>query len=316
MKTLVPGLQDHLDGRATTMCHCWRITRRDGLVQGFTDHDEDVVFAPGMVFDFTTGTFVVYTDATTFVAETGFTATQVQHSLGLAVDNLNVEGALSSDTINEDDLAAGKYDDAFVELFWVNWKDPTQRLVKQTGFTGETQRTGLAFSAELRGLSSRMGQTLTRTYQRTCDAVVGDARCGVNLNTSTYKGTGEVSVAVSPRVLRATGLGAYASSWFDQGVLTFTSGPCSGISIDVKSHTVDSGVVTLELWSPPAFDLAVGWDFTVTAGCQLTAEMCKARFNNIVNFRGFNKMPGNDAVIRNPDPSASNSGSSITSSSK
>lgn len=67
MKTLSAGLQVHLDTGTTTMCHCWRVTRSDGVVQGFTDHDENLAF-----------------DGTTFLAESGFTATQVQHTLGLA----------------------------------------------------------------------------------------------------------------------------------------------------------------------------------------------------------------------------------------
>ena len=39
MKTLLPALQAHLDGGATTLAWCWRIERSDGVVFGFTDHD-------------------------------------------------------------------------------------------------------------------------------------------------------------------------------------------------------------------------------------------------------------------------------------
>ena len=39
------------------------------------------------------------------------------------VDNLDVEGALKSDRLNENDLAAALYDDAAVEIFRVNWQD-------------------------------------------------------------------------------------------------------------------------------------------------------------------------------------------------
>ena len=303
MRTIPAALQAHLDGGATTMCYCWRVTRTDGLVQGFTDHDEDLTFL-----------------GTTFSAGSGFTASQISKTLGLSVDNLEVKGALSSASINEDDLATGKYDDAYVELYWVNWADPTNanmRVLQMNGYTGEAKRTGIAFQAELRGLSSRLGQTTNRTFQRTCDATVGDSRCKFNLNQSAYKGTGTIAQVVGPRVLRATGLGAFASLWFNQGILKFTSGANSAISIDVKSHTVDgSGNVYIELWYPPAFDLTVGWTFEVTAGCDLTAAMCNAKFSNIANFQGFNKMPGSDAVIKNVDPSASNAGSSTTTTSQ
>lgn len=29
----------HLAQNCTTVCHAWRLTRRDGTVRGFTDHD-------------------------------------------------------------------------------------------------------------------------------------------------------------------------------------------------------------------------------------------------------------------------------------
>lgn len=294
-KSIPAPLQSHLDTRATTMCYCWRVTRTDGVVQGFTEHDEDLTF-----------------DGTTFLASSGFTASQMQQSLGLAVDNLNVEGALSSASLNEDDLAAGKYDDAFVELFWVNWQAVSQRILKSSGYTGETQRNGIAFSAELRGLSARLGQVQAETFKRSCPAVVGDNKCKIDLNLAAYKGTGTVTSVASPRAFSASGLGSFGAKWFDQGVLTWTSGPADGTSIDVKSHA--SGA--LELWNAPAFEVQVGWTFTVTAGCQKTKAMCKNKFSNLVNFRGFPYVPGPDAVIRNPDPSASNSGSTTTNSSK
>lgn len=226
MRTIPAALQVHLDGGATTMCYCWRVTRTDGLVQGFTDHDEDLTFL-----------------GTTFSAGSGFTATQISKTLGLSVDNLEVKGALSSATINEDDLAAGKYDDAYVELYWVNWADPTNadmRILQMNGYTGEAKRTGTAFQAELRGLSSRLGQATNRVFQRTCDATVGDSRCRKDLNNPTFKGTGAITQVVSPRVLKASGLGAYADKWFNQGVLTFSSSLTSRCIISSQGLMVNA----------------------------------------------------------------------------
>ncbi len=42
MRTIPAALQAKLESGATTLCRCWLITRRDGMRQGFTDHDEDV----------------------------------------------------------------------------------------------------------------------------------------------------------------------------------------------------------------------------------------------------------------------------------
>ena len=43
MRSIPSVLQAKLDSGVTTLCRCWLITRNDGVVQGFTDHDEDVV---------------------------------------------------------------------------------------------------------------------------------------------------------------------------------------------------------------------------------------------------------------------------------
>lgn len=296
MKQLSVALQAHLDSGTTTMVYCWRVTRRDSVVQGFTEHDRDL-----------------FCDGTLFEASSGFTASQIQQSLGLSVDNLNVDGALSTDTLNEDDLAAGKYDDAFVELLWVNWQDTTQFLLVSTGSVGEVKRMGKAFSAELRSLTHRLNQKQGRQYQRTCDAVLGDARCGVNLNTGAFKGTGVVAAALAARSIAASGLGAFADDWFTNGVLTWTSGPNSGVSYDVKDHVKDgSGNVVIELWVPPAFTLTNGWTFTITAGCKQNMEACRDKFNNLVNFQGFPHMPGNDVLTKYPEQGGSNqTGSSV-----
>jgi uncharacterized phage protein (TIGR02218 family) len=106
VKTLPAGLQAHLDTGATTLAWCWKVTRTDATVMGFTDHDRDLVF-----------------DGVTFAAATGFTASEAVSSLGLSVDNLEVEGALAAAAITEEDLAAGLYDGAGVELWRVNWAD-------------------------------------------------------------------------------------------------------------------------------------------------------------------------------------------------
>jgi uncharacterized phage protein (TIGR02218 family) len=107
MKELPPDLAAHLATGVTTLCWCWRLTRRDETRQGFTDHDGDLVF-----------------DGTTFEAAAGFTASEIKDAVGLSVDNLEVTSALKSERLAEADLAAGLYDDARVEIFRVNWEAP------------------------------------------------------------------------------------------------------------------------------------------------------------------------------------------------
>lgn len=276
MKALSPEFTAHLASGTTTLCWCWRIARRDGVVMGFTDHDKTLTF-----------------DGTTYEAASGFTASDIKDGLGLAVDNLEVSGALSSATLTDADLLAGRYDDARVEIHRVNWSDTSQRVLMRSGSIGEVRRSGTSFAAELRGLAHYLQQPKGRLLQLTCDADLGDSRCKVDLSSSVYRGTGTVVSAASARRFTVSGLGGFASGFFARGLLTFTSGASDGLKIEVKSHAKLAGADAIELWTDAEGIPAVGDHFSVTAGCDKRVETCKARFANVINFRGFPSMPGN-----------------------
>jgi len=285
MKSLPPALAAHIATGATTLCWCWRLTRRDGSMLGFTDHDRPVGF-----------------DGTSFEAASGFTASEIKDSVGLSVPNLEVSSALSSDRLVEDDLVGGLYDDAKVEIFRVNWTDTSQRILMRVGSLGQVKRSGLAFTGEVRGLAHYLQQTKGRLYQYTCDADLGDARCGIALGSATYTGHGAVLAVSSPRLFTVGGLAGYANDWFTRGLLTFTSGAASGQAIEVKLHSLAAatGSVTVELWSAARLPLAAGQTFSVTAGCDKSIATCNAKFSNSVNHRGFPTMPGNDFIVASP----------------
>lgn len=281
MKVLGAALEAHLSSGATTLCWCWRLTRKDGAALGFTDHDRDIVF-----------------EGTTFEASAGFTASEIKDGVGLSVDNLDVTGALSSDHLNEADLAAGRFDDAGVEIFRVNWEDPSQRVLMRSGSLGEVHRSASGFTAEVRGLAHYLQQPKGRMYQLACDADLGDARCTVNLGSPSFHGNGAISSVASARRFIVSGLNAFSHDVFTRGLLTFTAGPAAGQKIEVKAHAKIAGVVTLELWAPAEGPPGAGDTFSITAGCDKRIETCKARFSNADNFRGFPSMPGNDFVAR------------------
>ncbi|MCK9917805.1 DUF2163 domain-containing protein [Microbacteriaceae bacterium K1510] len=282
MRVIPPALQIKLDSGVTTLCRCWLITRNDGLVQGFTDHDEDVVIGDVICR-----------------AGTGLSASEATQKLGLAVDGSEFSGALADDTLNEDDLAAGRYDAAQVELWLVDWTEPVLRVLLAKGTMGEVKREGLAFTAEVRGLSQRLSEESGRLYAASCSADLGDARCKIALEQPAYRGEGTVAVVSATSAFTASGLNAYADGWFGAGKLTFATGANAGLSVEVKAH-VNDGVVSLTLWQQMPQPIAVGDSFTVTAGCDKRFTTCHDRFNNVVNFRGFPHIPGNDFVIRYP----------------
>src|SRR5574337_1440406 len=117
MKTRSAALAAHQAGGSTTLACCWKITRLDGQVFGFTSVDQDIVFA-----------------GVTYLAATGFTPSAMQSKADLSVANLEVTGMLDAASITEADLLAGRWDGAAVEIFEVNYRDLTMgRMILRTG---------------------------------------------------------------------------------------------------------------------------------------------------------------------------------------
>lgn len=276
MKTVPEALKAHLDEDATTTCHAWRVTRRDGVVLGFTDHDHDLDF-----------------DGTLFLAASGFEASDWEEAGGLAPAAGEVTGALSVDAIDEDDVAAGKFDGARVEIFLVNWAQPDQHLRLRIAEIGEVRRSEGFFRAELRGMAHRLDETRGRIYSRRCDANFGDGRCGKNAASADYRATATVVSADADR-MTVNGLGGFPAGFFRHGWLRFTSGPNAGVKVDVESHRKGSGGVLIDFWLPMAVVPGPGDTLEITAGCDKTFETCRAKFDNQRNFRGFPHMPGAD----------------------
>jgi len=281
MKTLPTPLQTHLDSGTTTLAWCWRLTRNDGQVFGFTDHDLALTF-----------------DGNTFQPESGFTASEIRAGSDLAVDSQDAEGVLTATTITETDILDGRWDNASVEIWRVNWQDVNQRVMMRRGAIGQVRRGRVQFVAEMRSLSHVLNQTIGRTFQASCDAALGDARCGVNLNDPAYKGTGTVVTVTGDRGFTVSGLTSFVDGWFALGILTWTSGANAGRKAEVLTHEVGSADVTITLLEAPVRSIRATDTFDITAGCDKTFASCKAKFANAVNFRGFPHIPRQDTIIR------------------
>lgn len=281
MKNISPALQAHLDDGTTTLSWCWRISRADGVALGFTDHDGALAF-----------------DGTEFEPESGFAASEIRAGSDLAVDAQDATGVLTSDRITETDILDGRWDNAAVELWRVNWSDPSQRVLLRRGAVGQIRRGRMAFVAEVRSLAHVLGQTVGRTFQAGCDARLGDARCGIDLENAVYKGTGVVTDLLRDRAFMASGLAGFDAGWFTSGTLTWTSGANAGRITEVLAHGLDGSIASLTLLEAPVVPIAEDDTFIARAGCDKRIATCSAKFANVANFRGFPNIPGQDAVLR------------------
>lgn len=167
-KTISGPMASHLLTELTSLATCWELTRQDGTVFYFTDHDQDLTFG-----------------GATYLAATGFTRSALETNSTLSVDNMELAGLLDSEVITEEDVRAGLFDYASLNSFIVNHEDPDSfsSIKLRNGFLGELTTTSESgtFNADFRGLSQNFSQNVGNLYQDTCRVDFGDARCGIIL---------------------------------------------------------------------------------------------------------------------------------------
>lgn len=279
MKATGASLKAHYAQRVTTRARCWKLTRVDGEVFGFTEHAEALTISG-----------VVYSSSAT-----SFNASTVDTRAALNVDNMEVSASFDAAAFTVDDLLAGVWDFARVEFFAVNYEDTSQGIEKiRYGWLGEVRYSDNGFVAEIRGLAQRYQLRFGRAYMPACDAVVGDSRCTIDLDVfADGKVTSTVTTATSARQFTCSAI-TQATGWFNRGKITFTSGENAGLSNEVKTQT-SAGVIVLQL--PMPYTIAASDGFYVTAGCDLSLATCISKYNNAVNHRGFADIPGRDRIM-------------------
>lgn len=286
--------QAHLATGTTSICRCWYVRRQDGVGLGFTDHDEDVVF-----------------DDLRFRASDGLSARALEQTTGLAVDNTEALGVLSDIGLREDDILAGRYDGAEVRAWLVNWLEPDQRHLMFRGEIGEIERAGGAFKAELRGLTERLNQPQGRVYQRPCAAVLGDGECGVNLTAPGYFAERSVESVAKGKIFGFDLFDGFSDRWFEQGRLVVLSGASKGDVRVIKNDRLTAEGRRIEVWEALRGGIAPGDQVRFEAGCDKRAETCRLKFDNLLNFRGFPHLPGEDWLMAYPTSAEENDGGSL-----
>lgn len=281
MKSLDANFQAHLESTVQNVCTCWLVTRKDGVVMGFTDHQRDLTFG-----------------GVTYKATTGFTASSILTTAGLAVDNLELEGLLSSADITEPDILRGKYDHAAIVIALVNGSNPSQvPIVQRRGTLGEVTIKNGSFYAELRGLTQLLAQNVNEVYSPDCRAKLGDARCGYNLTANGFPFNGTVSGVTSRRRFN-TGF-TQADGYFAWGFVTWVTGLNAGLSMEIIQYAQTGGEFVL--WLPLPKNIQAGDQFQLTLGCDKKFATCASKFGNAINFRGEPFVPTGDQAMAYPN---------------
>lgn len=266
-----------MDGPLITVAYGWRLERTDGVTVGFTSHDADVLH-----------------DGILLKSSPGMQPTTIVQSVGLENDGLDVSGALTSDLIRQDDLMAGRWDGAYVEIFLFDWSAPARgKRVLASGELGAVSFADDAFAAELLGIQSRLDKAVASQTAPSCRAQFCDAACG--LSRERFRHLATIS-HVQAYVISVNGGAPFTPGQLAYGSVRWLTGLNAGLEFSI----VDNGTAAMELQTMPQAPVHAGDMIQVIEGCDKRMTTCATRFGNGINFRGEPYLPGNDLLTRYP----------------
>jgi uncharacterized phage protein (TIGR02218 family) len=297
MKILDILFKQQCKGDQTTLAFCWKVELNNGQTITGTDHDSDIIVtAPGRNVD------------GYYSAKANITGSDIKSGNDMAVDNMEVNGALGDITINDLTVAqieAGLADKAAVTIFLVNWQTPDlEQVIMRRGFLGEIVRTtDGGYKTEIRGLSQALSQNIGFTYGDRCNVKrFADARCGINI--ATVQRTAVVTAVTSRRVFTASLTPSTApptDTYFSLGNARFTTGLNAGFEREIKRAPFLAGSVVVQMWDEMPDDVQTGDSFIIEPGCDRRLETCDNVHGNILNNRAWGVyIPGMDALSKGP----------------
>jgi uncharacterized phage protein (TIGR02218 family) len=281
MLNIPSSLKRSVTGKVVKIATLWDIRRKDGTNFFFTDHDRQIEF-----------------EGNVYLPSSQATTSAVQRQPNLNPNNLEVVGYITNDAITDTDLRLGLFRDADVIERMVDWRKPWAGALYTANWTiGEAKFTSETWEVQIRDLAYRLSQKVGRIADRGCQHELGDAICRVNIPSLTVAAS-ITTVVESRRTFFTSIFAGVGNGYYNNGIITFTSGLNNGVKRMIKDHTEADGKI--ELYTRTDKAVAVSDTFTLSPGCDYEKTTCIGRFANLVNFGGFSYIPGNDRMTETP----------------
>lgn len=255
----------------------WRFRRDDGVQLGFTSHDRAFV-VDGQLYD----------------CEPGMSVSAILSSLDLDADGLTVRGAFTARSLRRDDLDAGRWAGATVEIGLADWERPergiqplSRGVVSQVRYGADL---GGEFLLELQPFERAQWRSGPPRLSPLCRARLGDGRCGVSMESRSVLVVADAAEE-SGRLLLAASLAGPAD--YVGGRLRVMDGPYAGVERVIEAADADGIALDLPL---PALHYPIR--LRLSQGCDRRFATCRDRFANAAAFDGEPFLPGRDTLVR------------------
>lgn len=276
-----------LNRRVHALANCWEIKRTDGVTFRLTDSPHALTLEDGL----------------TYTPIGGFNTSAHEKTGDFKDGNAEFVGIISADVITYEDLVKGKYENARVTQYLVNWQTPWIGVIQQTRYwLFELSYDGETWTAQVSSMPAWLRTPVGRSFTRDCRHTLGDHKCKVDIPSNTAFFDNDEVLSVTTQRLKfaaATIPTGFNDDDFALGYVLWTSGLNAGVTSEIKSYTKTGRIVELFLETP--FDIAVGDDFYIVVGCDGKRSTCRDKFANIANHGGFPTIPGTDKVVGDPN---------------
>lgn len=299
VKTVPSSIAAQLLGLPTdnlTLSRCCKLVLRDGTEFGFTDHDAPLYVS--LSSDLSTP--VMYR------ADEGLIVGDIDLALGLHADNTEISLPFGGITRLRH-LVGRRLNHAKVYIFDVDWAAATpipMELMK--GQVSDARGEGPLAVLEVRSQSDYWNQVIGELMSPRCSADFGDERCKKIIAPETA-----IVTAVESTQRFSIDL-VHPDNFFRFGTVQFTTGDLAGVwKEEIYKFEGLTGTVELVASLPDAPE--VGDELEIAVGCSrlkvsddASIQTC-ATYDNVPNFRGFDRVPGSDIYFRMPIPGQGNS---------
>ena len=271
---------------------CWTFTRTDGLVLGYTSHDQTVMFRG-----------VEHVPCNSLAAS----AVEMSSIVG-STGSIDLIGLLSDAGVSERDIYNGLYDGANIEVWLVPWSnaggETPIRLI--AGVVGTNGHETASYNQELLTEGQRLQQrALLETITPGCRFLFGnqvDPRCPVDL--SLLEVTGSVTALAIPNASTDSARRIFndstrveADGFFSLGRVTWTTGANVGAVSEVKDFIGGQFI----LWESLLFPIDIADEYIATPGCDKSPAAHLTFEPDMKKFGGFPFVSGPDMLMRRPD---------------
>ncbi|MDR1498846.1 MAG: DUF2163 domain-containing protein [Rickettsiales bacterium] len=278
MKNVSDDLKNVLEQDNVELAKCVKITLPDGEILTFTEHSKDIII-DGLNYEccggFEDGVSKSYSDITD---SSGIVAA--------FIENIN---------ITKDDILAGKFDNAGIEIFYVSYDHIDYGKIPVIhGFIDATQFTDNRVYFSISGTLSLLAKTIGDVYSPLCRAKFCDNKCSMNPENYTFNGEISNVIGATEFYCENVNIVDKPTNYFKYGLVKFKDGKNTGKIVEIKQS--NEGNIVLN--AKPFYGLEVGDQIDVVAGCDKKFSTCINSFNNAINFRGEPNLPRTSKVYK------------------